>query len=51
MLVMEWIHRAGNHGLDLHIRSTALRILLYYSLIVIMFFAYTNSEAFIYFQF
>ncbi|MBR3467740.1 MAG: MBOAT family protein [Bacteroidales bacterium] len=51
MLVMEWIHRAGNHGLDLHIHSTALRILLYYSLIVIMFFAYTNSEAFIYFQF
>ncbi|MCR4825448.1 MAG: MBOAT family protein, partial [Bacteroidales bacterium] len=51
MLVMEWIHRAGNHGLDLHIRSTALRILLYYSLIIIMFFAYTNSEAFIYFQF
>ena len=51
MLVMEWIHRAGNHGLDLHVRSTALRILLYYSLIVIMFFAYSNSEAFIYFQF
>ncbi len=51
MLVTEWIHRAGNHGFDLHVRSTALRILLYYSLIVIMFFAYSNSEAFIYFQF
>ena len=51
MLVIEWIHRSGRHGLDLHIRSTALRHLLYYSLIVIMFFAYSNSETFIYFQF
>ena len=51
MLVMEWVHRAGNHGLDLRIRSAAIRYLLYYSLIVIMFFAYSNSETFIYFQF
>ena len=51
MLVMEWIHRAGRHGLDLRIRSAALRYLLYYSLIVVMFFAYSNSETFIYFQF
>jgi hypothetical protein len=51
MLVMEWVHRAGNHGLDLRIHSSAIRYLLYYSLIVIMFFAYSNSETFIYFQF
>ena len=51
MLVMEWVHRAGNHGLDLRIHSAAIRYLLYYSLIVIMFFAYSNSETFIYFQF
>lgn len=51
MLVMEWIHRAGNHGLDIHINSVAVRYLLYYSLILIMFFAYSNSETFIYFQF
>lgn len=51
MLVMEWINRAGNHGLDLRIRSAMIRYLLYYSLIVIMCFAYSNSETFIYFQF
>lgn len=51
MLVMEWLHRTENHGLDLHIRSAALRYIIYYGLIIVMFFAYSNSETFIYFQF
>lgn len=51
MLVIEWIHRKRQHGLELKCRSLLLRYLLYLSLIIIMFCVYSNSESFIYFQF
>jgi len=51
MLVTEWIHRSRRHGFDLHCRYVVIRYILYLALIIIMFFAYTNSESFIYFQF
>ena len=51
MLLMEWVHRERQHGLDLRCRYAALRHACYYCLIIIMFFTYTNSESFIYFQF
>jgi len=51
MLVMEWIHRGRRHGLDLSGRPAVWRYALYYGLIIVMFFAYSNSETFIYFQF
>ena len=51
MLFVEWFHRERQHGLDLCCRYTAIRYVFYYSLIIIMFFAYSNSETFIYFQF
>ncbi len=51
MLVTEWIHRSRRHGFDLHCRYVVVRYALYLTLIIIMFFAYTNSESFIYFQF
>lgn len=51
MLVIEWIHRKRQHGLDLKCGSLTLRYLLYLTLIIIMFCVYSNSESFIYFQF
>ena len=51
MLLVEWVHRERQHGLDLRCRYAALRYACYYCLIIIMLFTYTNSESFIYFQF
>lgn len=51
MLVVEWIGRGRSHGLELKCRSTLLRYLIYFILIIIMFCVYSNSESFIYFQF
>lgn len=51
MLVIEWIHRKRQHGLELKCRSLLLRYLLYLCLIIIMSCVYSNSESFIYFQF
>ena len=51
MLVMEWLHRSRQHGLDLRSRSHVWHYVLYFILIAIMFFTYSNSESFIYFQF
>lgn len=51
MLVVEWITRKRQHGLDIKLKSHAVKGFIYISLIAMMFWAYTNSESFIYFQF
>ena len=53
MLVVEWIQRNKEHGLDLAgIKSHVLKFSIYYILIALLFvFGVANIETFIYFQF
>ena len=52
MAVAEWIGRKHEHGLDLkNMRSTWLRIIIYYALAIATLLFSTHSENFIYFQF
>ncbi len=52
MLVVEWLQRRKEHGLDISgVKYGWLRIAIYYSIIVIMFLFSGESETFIYFQF
>lgn len=52
MLVVEWLHRQKAHGLEIsYLNSHILKYAIYIGLAVLMFFSYTNSESFIYFQF
>lgn len=52
MLVVEWLHRQKAHGLEIsYLNSHILKYTIYIGLAILMFFSYTNSESFIYFQF
>lgn len=52
MLIVEWLLRDKEHGLDIkNIKYSWLRIIIYYTLIVVMFWFSGKSETFIYFQF
>lgn len=52
MLVVEWLHRQKAHGLEIsYLNSHILKYAIYIGLAILMFFSYTNSESFIYFQF
>jgi len=51
MLAIEWLQRARQHGLDLRSTPHIWHYILYLILIAILFFSYSNSESFIYFQF
>lgn len=52
MLIVEWLLRDKEHGLDIkNIKYGWLRIIIYYTLIVVMFWFSGKSETFIYFQF
>ncbi|MCL2073936.1 MAG: MBOAT family protein [Marinilabiliaceae bacterium] len=52
MLIIEWIQRNKQHGLDLsEIKSLFLRFIIYYFLIGILFVFGGVAETFIYFQF
>lgn len=52
MLAVEWLHRQKAHGLEIsYLNSHILKYAIYIGLAVLMFFSYTNSESFIYFQF
>lgn len=51
MFATEWLQRTREHGLDLRSTSHLWHYILYLTLIVILFFSYSNSESFIYFQF
>ena len=52
MLVVEWLQRRESHGLVLNrIHAHALKYAIYIGIAIILFFSYTNSESFIYFQF
>lgn len=52
MLAVEWLHRQKTHGLEIsYLNSHILKYAIYIGLAVLMFFSYTNSESFIYFQF
>lgn len=52
MLSVEWLHRQKTHGLEIsYLNSHILKYAIYIGLAVLMFFSYTNSESFIYFQF
>jgi len=52
MLVVEWIQRTKQHGLDLAgINSHVLKFIIYYILIAILFIFGGEAETFIYFQF
>lgn len=52
MLIVEWLQRDKEHGLDIrNIKYGWLRIIIYYTLILVMFWFSGKSETFIYFQF
>lgn len=52
MLAVEWLHRQKAHGLEIsYLNSHILKYAIYIGLAILMFFSYTNSESFIYFQF
>ena len=52
MLAVEWLHRQKAHGLEIsYLNSHILKYTIYIGLAILMFFSYTNSESFIYFQF
>lgn len=52
MLAVEWLHRQKTHGLEIsYLNSHILKYTIYIGLAILMFFSYTNSESFIYFQF
>ena len=50
-IVMEWINRDKQYGLQLHVRSKVLRWLLYYFVILSCFMMNGIQQEFIYFQF
>lgn len=52
MLIVEWIQRSQSHSFVLDkIRSHILKYAIYVDIAILLFFSYTNSESFIYFQF
>ena len=52
MLVVEWLQRGKDHGLDLSkIKQVWVRTLIYYSIVFILVVASGKSSTFIYFQF
>ncbi len=52
MLVVEWLQRDKEHGLEIaKMKYSWLRILIYYAIIVMMFLFSGETETFIYFQF
>ena len=51
MLLVEWINRNMEHGLQLSIRYKWLRLLIYYVLIILCIFNMGQEQTFIYFQF
>ena len=51
LLLIEWIKRTYNHGLDLQIKSKIVRWIIYLAVILVIFAFGGNSENFIYFQF
>lgn len=51
LLLIEWIKRTNNHGLDLHTKSKIVRWFIYLAVILVIFAFGGNSENFIYFQF
>ena len=52
MLVVEWVQRNGEHGLDLRkIKQVRVRALIYYIIVFIIIIASGKSSTFIYFQF
>lgn len=51
LLLIEWIKRTYNHGLDLQIKSKIVRWFIYLAVILVIFAFGGNSENFIYFQF
>jgi D-alanyl-lipoteichoic acid acyltransferase DltB (MBOAT superfamily) len=52
LLVVEWVQRNRQHGLELgHVRKTWVRWLIYYGLIAILYFYGGEQQDFIYFQF
>lgn len=52
MIVIEWLNRKAEHGLDLgKVGSRFLRLIIYYILLIIILIFSVKSESFIYFQF
>ena len=52
MLIIEWIDRRCEHGLMLrHVKSRALRIIVYYIVVGCILYHYGSQQTFIYFQF
>lgn len=52
MLVVEWLQRDKNHGLEINcITKEWIRVLIYYVMFILIYFSYGNNETFIYFQF
>ena len=52
MLIVEWLQRGKEHGLDLNcIKRRWVRTLIYYALVFIFVVACGKSSTFIYFQF
>jgi len=53
MLLVEWLQRDKEHGLDFSNRNipSFVRIIIYYVLILIIMLFGGNQEKFIYFQF
>ena len=52
MLVVEWLQRGKEHGLDLSkIKQVWVRTLIYYSIVFVLVIASGKSSTFIYFQF
>ena len=53
MLVIEWLQRGKEHGLQIdHIEHPVLKLILYYTLIfIVILFGATTANQFIYFKF
>ncbi len=52
MLMVEWLQRGKEHGLDINkIKYGWLRLIIYYTTMIVMYFNIGQSDTFIYFQF
>lgn len=51
MLIVEWLQRSKQHGLEMQIRQWYLRYPIYLALVLAIIYFYGDSVTFIYFQF
>lgn len=51
LIIIEWIQRSKEHGLDIRVKSTVMRFVIYFMIFIITLAGSGNPVTFIYFQF